>query len=78
MPNRKLINGDELCEWLYMTKGYMYRLIWGNRIPYKRVGKYFRFDRREIEEWISGENAAKEAFFKRKRGCHNRDNSKVK
>jgi excisionase family DNA binding protein len=36
----------------------LYRLIREHRLPFCRVGRHYRFDRRELDAWTHGYSAA--------------------
>jgi excisionase family DNA binding protein len=37
---------------------FVRRLVWERRIPYYKVGKYVRFDRAEVLEWVESNRVA--------------------
>lgn len=48
----KLLNLQELAEYLNVTKRTVYRLLDGSDLPSFRVGSHLRFKREEIDEWL--------------------------
>jgi len=48
----KLLNLQELAEYLNVTKRTVYRLLDGCDLPSFRVGSHLRFKREEIDEWL--------------------------
>ncbi len=44
---------DELAQWLKVPKGSLYNLVHERRIPFLKIGHRLRFDRNEIERWLS-------------------------
>ena len=48
----RLINVDELSEWLGVATGTLYNWVHRQRIPFKKVGRCVRFAVDEIEEWL--------------------------
>ena len=50
-----LITVDELATMLQVPKSWIYDRTRNNRIPYIKIGKYIRFDKDEIIEWIKNE-----------------------
>jgi excisionase family DNA binding protein len=42
---------NELCEWLNITKRHARKLVEREAIPYRKVGRLLRFPEAEIEEW---------------------------
>lgn len=50
--NEKLMTVSELAEWLHLSQATIYAKIKEHSIPFKHVGKRYRFSRKDIEEWI--------------------------
>ncbi len=48
----KLLNLQELAEYLNVTKRTVYRLLDGSDLPSFRVGSHLRFKREEIDDWL--------------------------
>ena len=42
----------ELAERLGTTERFVRRLVAERRVPFHKVGKYVRFDPRDIDEWL--------------------------
>jgi len=67
----ELLTVKELAEWLKVSEMDVYKMVTKRRIPFKRFGKLYRFDKEEILHWIEDcsleeaeenlENARKEA-----------------
>ena len=55
MNDLNLLTIDQLCELLKLKKSYIYDLTYRKRIPYKRIGRFLRFDPEEIKEWIDAQ-----------------------
>ena len=50
MDNR-LLNKDELCEWLNISRATLDR--WRTQgLPYIKTGRLVRFDRNQVQEWL--------------------------
>jgi excisionase family DNA binding protein len=43
---------DQLKEYLRVPKSTLYRLAQQHRIPGHKIGRAWRFDRDEVDEWI--------------------------
>ena len=52
MVERRLIDINELSEYLGMAAGTLYNWVSQGRIPYKKLGHLTKFDLREIDEWV--------------------------
>jgi len=50
-----LMTVKELAAYVNMSEPSIYRLIESKQIPYKRIGHSVRFDKNEINEWMSKE-----------------------
>ena len=48
----RLLTYEELAEWLNDSVRHLRRLVDEDRIPYRKVGHFVRFDPREIVEWL--------------------------
>ena len=57
------IGTNEAAEYLGMGKTKLYELTRGGRIPTKRVGKKWMYDRRELAEWMHASQRL-ERFFR--------------
>lgn len=42
-----------LGEYLSVSKSYIYKRVSNQSIPYKKIGKSTRFNRDEIDKWVS-------------------------
>ena len=47
-----LLDVHALAERLGVTPRFIRRLVHERRVPFLKLGKFVRFDRREIDEWI--------------------------
>ena len=51
--NKKVLSVDEACNYLGLTKGYLYKLTSAGIIPFSKPnGKKIFFDRDKLEEWL--------------------------
>ncbi len=48
----QLLTIDELARFLNTTRRHIRRLVYENRIPYLKVGRFIRFDPLEIRRWL--------------------------
>ena len=48
-----LLGGRELAAVLGTNERFVRRLVAERRLPFHKVGKYVRFDPRDIEAWLS-------------------------
>jgi excisionase family DNA binding protein len=51
----KLLDYQELADWLHDSVRHLRRLVDENRIPYVKIGRYVRFDPDQVRRWL-GEN----------------------
>ncbi len=47
-----LLNVDQLADHLAVAPGYIRRLVRERRIPYRKVGKFLRFDPGDIDAFV--------------------------
>jgi len=49
----------EAIEYLRLpSQSSLYKLIRRSRLPYCRLGRHYRFDRRELDAWLRGHDSA--------------------
>ena len=48
---RRMLDLDQLCEWLNITERHARKLVERDAIPYRKVGRLLRFFEPEVEEW---------------------------
>ncbi|MCP3882991.1 MAG: helix-turn-helix domain-containing protein [Sulfitobacter sp.] len=52
IERRGLIDVPALAVELGVTQRFVRRLVAEDRVPFLKIGKFVRFDPREIEEWV--------------------------
>lgn len=52
----QLITIAQLSDFLQVKKSWLYERTRTRQIPFHRVGKYVRFDVKEVELWLSKAN----------------------
>ena len=55
----ELVTVQELSEYLKVPISWIYqktRKRSGSRLPHYKLGKYLRFDLREVQEWLKGQS----------------------
>ena len=52
MPRSNLLTLQEAADYLAISVGYLRRLVREKRIPYVKVGKYVRFNIRDLDGWL--------------------------
>ena len=67
MIKRRLINIQELSEYIGLSKNTIYCWVSQRRIPFVKLGRLTKFDLEKIEEWIE-ENSVREEKFEPIRG----------
>ena len=60
--NKRLININELSEYIGLSKNTIYCWVSQRRIPFVKLGRLTKFDLQKIEEWIE-ENSVEEKKF---------------
>ena len=48
----KYLTIEEVCDILQVKKHYIYALTSQRKIPYLKIGRFLRFDRGKLEQWI--------------------------
>ena len=48
-----LLTLDELCEWLKAKPVWVYRQTRERKIPFLKVGKFLRFEKSKVQEWLN-------------------------
>ena len=55
------LTGEEAVAYLRLgSPSALYRLIREHGLPYCRIGRLYRFDRREVDAWAHGHGSALE------------------
>jgi excisionase family DNA binding protein len=49
----ELLTAGEVATWLRVTKGWVYRQTRANRIPYVPLGRFVRYRRSAVAEWVA-------------------------
>lgn len=50
---------NEMCKYLGVSKETIYAWIGKNKMPAKRIGRLWRLEKNEVNEWIKSRNASK-------------------
>ncbi len=59
---KRLMNLKEICEYLNLSSGAVYNLVYEKAIPHFKIGGRLRFGVLEIERWL--QNQRTEANYK--------------
>ncbi len=51
----EVMTTKQACAFLQIERKTLYDLCYADRIPYRRVGRHYRFSRAALEEWVRGE-----------------------
>lgn len=46
---------EQLARYLQLTRSTLYKLVQARRVPGKKVGRQWRFQRGAIDAWLAGE-----------------------
>lgn len=49
----ELLTAGEVATWLRVTKGWVYRETRANHIPYVPLGRFVRYRRSAVKEWVA-------------------------
>jgi excisionase family DNA binding protein len=52
LTRQRLLDADDIADWLAIPKGAVYRLVRESRLPSIAVGRYLRFDTTALQAWI--------------------------
>lgn len=52
--SRMLLNVDEAAEHLTVTPRFVRTLVSERRVPFLKIGKFVRFDVRDLDAWLDG------------------------
>ena len=47
-----VLKADEISRWLRIPKSTIYKLCLEGQIPATKIGRHWRFDRKDIEVWF--------------------------
>ena len=47
-----VLKADEVSRWLRIPKSTIYKLCLEGKIPGTKIGRHWRFDRKDIEVWF--------------------------
>ena len=62
MIDETFLTTEEVLEYLQVNLRTIYRLIKAGKIPAVRVGRQWRFRKRDIDAWLDGQRPAARAF----------------
>ena len=52
--NRRLLDIKEVADYTGLSVHTLYTMVSQRRIPYVKMGRLTKFDREEIDKWITG------------------------
>ncbi len=55
METDKWLTLDELAEYLKLSRTKLYRMAQEGEIPASKIGAQWRFNRKEIDDWVSSQ-----------------------
>jgi excisionase family DNA binding protein len=65
-----LLTYQELAVWLNDSVRHLRRLVDEKQIPYLKIGRFVRFDEREITEWLNANRHTRCADLTRSKIAH--------
>jgi excisionase family DNA binding protein len=51
----RLPTAEEVAEQLQVSPSWLYTRVQGGHFPHVKVGRYIRFDARDVEAWIDAQ-----------------------
>ena len=60
--NRRLLNVDELSEYIGLSTSTIYSWVSQRRIPFVKCGRLTKFDLQRIDEWIEESSVEEKKF----------------
>ena len=48
----EILTAGEVATWLRIPKSTLYKLCQESRIPAKKIGRHWRFDRATLQKWL--------------------------
>ena len=61
--NKEILTLKDVMELLSLSDKTIYKMIKENTIPYKRIGKQYRFNKQDLIDWFKIEDNAKEKIL---------------
>ncbi len=55
METDKWLTLDELAEYLKLSRTKLYRMAQKGKIPASKIGAQWRFNRKEIDDWVTSQ-----------------------
>jgi excisionase family DNA binding protein len=55
MDTDKWLTLDELAEYLKLSRTKLYRMAQKGEIPASKIGTQWRFNRKEIDDWVTSQ-----------------------
>lgn len=49
---RQFMNIEQVCDYIQLSKSFIYKKVANNEIPYHKIGKRTVFDIDEINTWV--------------------------
>lgn len=65
-PRQEILTAAEVSKWLRIPKSTLYKLCADAQIPCAKIGKHWRFDKKEIHNWFQKKMGGKQVTGHRK------------
>jgi len=52
MEEKKLLDVQELTDYIHMSESYVYKMVSKNSIPHIKLGTRTLFERNQIDSWV--------------------------
>ncbi len=62
METDKWLTLDELAEYLKLSRTKLYQMAQEGKIPASKIGALWRFNRKEIDDWVTNQRPGGKAF----------------
>lgn len=64
--NERWLSVSEIADHLGVSKDTIYRLLDNRKIPAHRIGKFWKFKEKEVDDWVMAGKAANKNFSSNK------------
>ena len=61
--NKRLLNVEELSEYIGLSTSTIYSWVSQRRIPFVKCGRLTKFDLQRIDEWIKESSVEEKKFY---------------
>ena len=62
MEEKKLLDVQELTDYIHMSESYVYKMVSKNSIPHIKLGTRTLFERNQIDSWVINRGRMEESL----------------